>query len=549
MPFTISDGDPVASQGDLVAPKSSKFTISDDVPAPKKIDTSEPPTWLENQIAKFAPSSAVLPNVRGSAIGRLAMGAADPGTAIVQLAANAIGQGEAVNKGIQEREQEYQQARTDAGSTGFDPARLVGNVGISLLAPTGAAATGLGAVGKGILQGGAFAAAEPVNNGAENFWKDKAKQVATGAAVGGFAAPVAGAIARVISPNASINRELQLLREEGVKPTAAQALGGWANKLEEKAQSLPLAGDFIANARQRAADEFQQAAVNRAAEPIGATVSTSGRDAVNDLQGALSQSYDKVIPKLATDITDPNFVSKLANIRQMVQALPQREADTFDSVLSREIDGRVAPNGVLSGQNLKDAWNALRDAGQQFSKSPDAYQQNLGQAFKQTFQELKDQVVRTNPADVVNDLKNTDFAYANFKRIQRAAAALGAEGGEFTPAQLQNAVKALDRSKDKGAFARGDALMQDLSEAGKNILSPKYPDSGTAGRVMALTPTGLGVGAAAAIPAAVGYTQPMQNLLAAIVSKRPEAAPQIANALRRIMPAITAGSTYGVLQR
>lgn len=69
--------------------------------------------------------------VRGSAVGRLAMGAADPGVALVQMAANAVGAGDAVNKGIQDTEAKYQAARAAEGSTGFDPLRAVGNVAIT----------------------------------------------------------------------------------------------------------------------------------------------------------------------------------------------------------------------------------------------------------------------------------------------------------------------------------------------------------------------------------------------------------------------------------
>ena len=42
----------------------------------------------------------------------------------------------------------------------------------------------------------------------------------------------------------------------------------------------------------------------------------------------------------------------------------------------------------------------------------------------------------------------------------------------------------MDRSKDKSKFAKGDALMQDLSESAKTALGNKVPDSGTPYRSM-----------------------------------------------------------------
>ena len=198
---------------------------------------------------------------------------------------------------------------------------------------------------------------------------------------------------------------------------------------------------------------------------------------------AFSKAYDDVIPKLKLDAIDPSLVGRLANLRGMVQSLPEREAKAFDAVIAREIDGRIAPNGVLSGQNLKDALAAIRDQGKKFSISPDAYQSDLGQAFKQLHKELLDEMMAKNGA-LGQQLKKVDTGYANFKRAERAASSVGNAGGDFTPAQLFNATKALDRSKDKGAFARGQALMQDLAGAGKRVMGNTVPDSGTAGRML-----------------------------------------------------------------
>lgn len=479
-------------------------------------------------------------NARGGIVGRTAMGAADPGVAMAQLAANATGQGDAVNKGIQEGEQQYQAARAEAGSTGFDPARLAGNIGMTAF--MGAAAPALpGAVpAKAAIAGGSMGALQPVVDGGEHYWADKGKDVAIGAVAGPLMARLGGAVARVVSPNASTSPNLALLRKEGVEPSIGQTLGGTFNKLEEKAQSLPLVGPAIERARQRGASQLEDAAFRRVGDPIGAKIAGRGHEGIAEARGKLSEAYESVLPKLSVNVLDDAFVGKLSNLRKMVQTLPAKEAEQFDAVIAREIDGRVMPNGTLSGQGLKDAWNALRDKAKDFTGSTDAYQKDLGRAFKQAFQELKDLVAATNPAETVNALKRTDFAYANFKRLQRAASSVAAEDGRPTPAMLHNAVKALDKSKDKARFAEGDALMQDLSSAGRSVLTNKVPDSGTAGRgfMGALLTGAFTVPAVAGMAAGgVAYTRPVQNALRALVSKRPEKAPQIANELRRIMQA------------
>lgn len=500
-------------------------------------------TWAEKNIAPLLPKF-LDGNLRGSAVGRAMMGAADPGVAIAQLAANAVGQGDAVNKGIADTEKQYQSARESAGSTGFDPMRLAGGMAMTLpLGGVGAAAakTLPGAAALGAAQGAGFSALQPINNGGEDYWTDKGTQVATGAAFGAVAAPVFNAASRMVNP--AVNPNLKVLQDAGVRPTVGQAAGGLLNRLEEKAQSIPFLGDAIRTARERGAGQLEAAAFQRAGDPVGAKITGRGHEGILEAKAALSASYDKVIPKLSADVLDPTFVNKIANLRGMVSSLPQRERDRFDSVIAREIDERLAPNGRLSGQNLKDAWNALRDEAAKFSKSDDAYQQDLGRAFKQAFQELKDHVSATNNAADVRALKNTDLGYANFKILQKAASGVSAVDGAITPSALQSAVRASDRSLDKGRMAEGRALLQDLSNAGKDVLTNKVPNSGTADRMMT-GGLGLGLGAATS-PLSMAYTPAVQNALVYLMTKRPDMAPQVANYLRQISGPTTAGLVLG----
>lgn len=508
--------------------------------APKQVNTEM--TWAEKTIAPLLEKYGIANvlnridggNTRGSAAGRMMMGAAGPGVAIAQLAANAVGQGDTVNRGIQDTEKQYQAARGAQGSTGFDPLRMAGNVGITLpLSLAGAAPTVLG----GAMQGAAFSALEPVTTGG-NFAAEKAKQIGTGALVGGAAAPIFAGLSRMIQPK--VNPNVAILQAEGIQPSVGQAAGGLLNRLEEKAQSIPFFGDAVRGARDRPIAQLEGAAFNRAGGPIGAKIQARGHEGILEAKDALSKSYDEVIPKLSVDVADPAFVGKMKSLRSLVSSLPQREQERFDSVIAREIDQRLAPNGRLSGQNLKDAWNALRDESAKFSKSTDAYQQDLGRALKQTFEELKGHVASTNPPELVKQLRNTDLGYANYKILQKAASQASAVDGNITPSSLQSAVRASDRSLDKGRMAEGKALMQDLSNAGKDVLASKVPNSGTADRIMSTTP-GLALGIAAS-PLAVAYTPAVQNALVALLTKRPDMAPQVSNYLRQLSgPATVAG--------
>lgn len=456
-----------------------------------------------------------------------------------------------VDQLVRQGQADYERRRGASGETGFDGYRALGGFAatVPLAAATGGAGVGAGLstrVAIGATQGAAAGSLVPVTG--DDYWAEKREQIGTGAAFGGVAAPVLGGLARVISPNASRNANLQLLRREGVTPTVGQALGGTAGRVEEKLQSLPIVGDAINAARGRAAGDFQEAAVNRALAPIGQKLppGVSGRAAIEHAENTLRQSYDDVLSRIGAIPADQQFSTQVANLQQMVgrDVLSKQAKQKFGMVLN---DVQSAfNNGVLTSEGFKRVESQLGSDFRKLTSSQDIYDGRLAPAVQQLQAELRD-LLQRQAGQHADDLAATNAGWANFKRVQRAAGALGAEGGEFTPAQFQSAVKALDRSKDKGAFARGGALGQDLGDAGRSVLTGKVADSGTAGRAM------LGVGAlgssyllnpamAAGMLGGAGlYLSPAQRALVAAVASRPAAAQPAADALRKAGPMLIPG--------
>uniref|UniRef100_UPI0039C31C8F hypothetical protein n=1 Tax=Pseudomonas aeruginosa TaxID=287 RepID=UPI0039C31C8F len=74
-----------------------------------------------------------------------------------------------------------------------------------------------------------------------------------------------------------------------------------------------------------------------------------GHEGLANVRQGLSQSYDTVLAKSSANALEPKFVQDLANLRSMVSGLPKQEAEQFDRIIAREIDQRLAPNGVISG--------------------------------------------------------------------------------------------------------------------------------------------------------------------------------------------------------
>lgn len=398
----------------------------------------------------------------------------------------------------------------------------IGNIAgnVAMLAPTAfipGANTVTGAATIGAVQGAALT---------PGGVSERAKAAALGGAGGAAGAGLSRALgaAKPVTQNA----EAQMLAREGVSLTPGQNLGGWVKNLEDRATSIPGVGNVIEAARKRGVEDFNRAAIRRVTNPMEAAgiplnVQGIGRDAVQEMRQGLGQAYDDVLSRSSADALEPQFVQNMASLRNMVAGLPQKERDAFDNILTREIGDRMAPNGMINAENLQAVKSALGKRASGFSSSSDEYQRQLGQALKQADAEFRSLVSRANPQNA-KDLKAIDTAYANFKRLQRAASGVGAEEGVFSPSQLNAAIKAMDKSKDKRAFAEGTALMQDLSGAGKAVLPSKVGDSGTAGRMASNVFTLGGLmstvpGLAAAVPAYLAYSRPGSAAINAMVNR------------------------------
>lgn len=445
------------------------------------------------------------------------------------------------DKLVADNEQAYQARRTAAGESGVDGWRMTGNIaspanwGIARLLPVGQGASLLGRAATGAAGGAASSALNPVTDG--DFGKEKTKQIAVGTMFGAGAPVVASGLSRVISPNASTNPQLQLLRREGVRPTVGQTLGGAANTMEEKLQSVPIMGDMIAHQRMRAREQFNNAAINRASNKIGEVVDGSGQQAVKRAGDLISDSYNAAKANLGGFRVDQQAKSELASIKSLaISGLEGREKATFSKYFKDYIEG----NQGFTAQKFKELDSKLTTDIGKFSGSSDAYQQKLGDALKEVQSILLENAKRANPV-AAKAVNQADAAWANLVRVEGAAKAAKLTNGVFTPGQLLTAIQGADKSVRDRATSRGISLMQDLANAGQNVLGNKVPDSGTAGRL------GWGLTGAAGYAdplwtggllgsGTVAYTSPVQNLLRAAVSSRPGFAQPVADYLRQTSP-------------
>lgn len=466
---------------------------------------------------------------------------------------------ELIKQDINKQEQQYQSAR---GDNGIDWGRLGGqmlnplNLGIAALTKTPPGASMLARGLSGAAGGSAMGATAPVYGD-----ESRLDNTGLGALGGAVAAPVAGAMSRVIDPK--VSQQVALLRKEGVTPTIGQSMGGAWQRLEDKAMSVPIVGDAISYARKKGMDQFQKAGYNRALNPIGQEAGKGvGFDGMQKVHNALSNEYKQLLPKLGWK-ADQQFASDAANLRSTLaqgSGIDPNDVAIYDSVVNK-VMGMATPQGNMNGEMYKNAESELGREIVKLSKDNSYGKQTVKDALIQFRDQMKDNLSRSNPM-YQKELEAINEGWANYAVLRRAASgAQAAQTGTFTPSQLmqgvQQSAKRSGQAVGQGKLSEGTALMQDLASAGYDVLPSKYPDSGTAGRLM-LGAGGLASGAlnplipASLVAGSLPYMPGITSGLDVLMNARPDKAKLLAELIRRnstvaapALPAVVNGFGQG----
>lgn len=445
---------------------------------------------------------------------------------------------EGVSKAVQQREAAYQSQRKEGG---IDWPRMAGN----LLSPANIAIASkipvAASAGKNIMMGAGIGAGQNALNpvSSDDFLEEKAKQIAFGAAGGAIVPAALSGVAAMVKPNVSQNAKL--LMGEGVKPTTGQLAGGRLSVLEDKMTSLPIIGDAITNRRSEALQQFNLAAINRATAPLGVKIEKAGQEGVKEAGDLLSNAYDDVLGNIKAVKFDGDFMQNVANLNQMTSGLPDDIARTFEKKVNAYFGNRLSPSQGMTAETFKQADSDIGRLASVYSGSSDSVQRELGAAFRELQSLMRQQVGRSNP-EYSEQLSKINQGYANLVRVEAAAKQAKNNEGLFTPAQLNNAIQQSDKSVRKRAVSRGEALMQDLANAGQQVIGNKTPNSFTADRALIaggalgsayinpLIPAGL-IGSAAL------YTKPGQTAINYLTAgQRGKGAEVASNLIRNMAP-------------
>lgn len=355
--------------------------------------------------------------------------------------------------------------------------------------------------------GGLIGAARPGTLG------ERASRAGADAALGGLGGAIAGGLGAVA--NRALRPEVTMMRNAGVVPTVGQTLGGIPSRIEEAAGSLPVVGHMIDAARQRARNEFNVGAINRALESTGQTVTAPGHVGIQAAQQSVDDAYRAARAAAPGGLPfDAQARQEIGVLRNFLGRATQETERDFDRFYAGTFQRHLGRNAGFETRSFKELdaelGRKIRAAG--------ASNQQLQSAFKELQRILRDSAGRVNPA--YREAQGAaDLAAARLMRVENAANRGANTEGVFTPGQLNMATRQMDTSSRRRASAAGDALMQDFASAGQTVLGDRVANSGTPIRMM--TSGGLlGLSAllepgtlAAALAALIGAGRPAQQAM------------------------------------
>lgn len=312
-----------------------------------------------------------------------------------------------------------------------------------------------------------------------------------------------------------ISDDARLLADKGVTMTPGQLMGGATKRAEEGLQSVPIVGDTIKAAKGRGVEQFNAAAVDDALQVIGQKLpkGSKGNEALAHARTAFSDAYDDALGKMKGRLDAaqpevpqlgapgmpapppaPSLRGELEQLRGNIRnsTLPPDKQRELERVMDNQIIAKFTPDGLASGETLKNIQSTLRSLAKTQGRSENPDVREMGLAVTEMNAALRRMLDRENP-EQAPILAKIDDGYGRFKIAQRAAASTSSDKGQFTPTQYMSSVKAKDPTKDKRAFSEGTAKQQELAQAAKGVLPDRLPDSGTPYRLL-LIEAMLGLG-------------------------------------------------------
>lgn len=291
---------------------------------------------------------------------------------------------------------------------------------------------------------------------------------------------LAKTLGRVLNPQTA--PAVKELLDADVPLTPGQILGGSGRRVEEALKSVPFVGQSVRDAEVAANQGFNNMVLNKVLEPVGRTVTGSGREGLKETRRLIGDHYDEALSSLNRVDMDKDFSAGITQVREMARTLPEKQSKQLDNILNTRIYEKLTPAGSVSGDSFKQISSSIKTLARGYTKSADFEDRQLGDALSAVNEELKKLASRTDPVAAAA-VEKSDKAFAMLLRAENAGGRQGAEEGVFSPSLLKSASRQLDPSLRKIDTTQGNALLEDIAEKGKKVLGSKMPDSGTSERL------------------------------------------------------------------
>lgn len=322
----------------------------------------------------------------------------------------------------------------------------------------------------------------------------------------------------VISPSAgqispSRQAAVDLLRREGVQPTAGQVVGGQAAEAQLYREAATTAGRARAD---QALEDFTSAVMTRVGSPAG-TKATA--DALEEAATRIGGVFDDVVKNVNVS-PDPsglmNFSSALKTYRDLA---PKDTAPQIFENVNKQLVAAFRSRKPIPAETVK-TW---RSTISKLTKSPDAATREAAVDAVEAIDDMIESALTAagRPQDIAR-LGEARNQYRNLLAVESAAQRADVEG-VISPLALRTALLQQGRRR----YVQGKGDLAPITRAASDILKP-LPQSGTsprisAGQVLSGASGGTGVGLAA------GFGFGIDPLTATALGTATAAAPVLRN--------------------
>ena len=313
------------------------------------------------------------------------------------------------------------------------------------------------------------------------------------AAVSGTVGAVTGPLVDKVAP--AITSKAADLIKKGVPLTPGQAVGGSSllgtalQRTEERvADTVPLLGDAVRGAFDRANAGFNRTTVSQALGPLVKSIpkNLEGKALIGYGQRVINNAYNSTLSKM-----------KIENVMPLASEMDTITKDLADDI-AKDVQGRVSryitkkfKNGGMSGKDIKNAQTLLRKDILRLRREGSEIGARKADALEDIRNVFSAELQKANPVQGPK-LNQIDKAYGQFEIVRNAELRRKTTEG-FLPGDLLQAVAKGDVTKRQSKFSAGEARMQNLATDAQRVMGNMTPNSGTAARLNA---TKMATGAA-----------------------------------------------------